>query len=118
MGRVCVGRLCYGPSLQWAEFAMGRDVQLPLYRTDTAIGQTNLVMSFTLLPLEVFDKLSNLLELFQTSLLKWIIYETERLWVEFDSNTTSLRKRFASHRLDLRIINRPFGMPCSVSNLR
>ena len=30
MGRVCVGRLCYRPSLQWAEFAMGRDVQLPL----------------------------------------------------------------------------------------
>ena len=30
MGRVCVGRLCYGPSLQWAEFAMGRDVQLPI----------------------------------------------------------------------------------------
>ena len=29
MGRVCVGRLCYGPSLQWAEFAMGRDIQLP-----------------------------------------------------------------------------------------
>ena len=29
MGRVCVGRLCYGPSLQWAEFAMSRDVQLP-----------------------------------------------------------------------------------------
>ena len=29
MGRVCVGRLCYGPSLRWAEFAMGRDVQLP-----------------------------------------------------------------------------------------
>ena len=29
MGRVCVGRLCYGPRLQWAEFAMGRDVQLP-----------------------------------------------------------------------------------------
>ena len=33
MGRVCVGRLCYGPSLQWAEFAMGRDVQLPLRST-------------------------------------------------------------------------------------
>ena len=32
MGRVCVGRLCYGPSLQWAEFAMGRDVQLPSIR--------------------------------------------------------------------------------------
>ena len=29
MGRVCVGRLCYGLGLQWAEFAMGRDVQLP-----------------------------------------------------------------------------------------
>ena len=28
MGRVCVGRLCYGPSLQWTEFAMGRGVQL------------------------------------------------------------------------------------------
>ena len=35
MGRVCMGllgmgRLGNGPSLQWAEFAMGRDVQLPL----------------------------------------------------------------------------------------
>ena len=30
MGRVCMGRLGYGPSLQWAEFVMGRDVQLPL----------------------------------------------------------------------------------------
>ena len=29
MGRVCMGRLGNGPSLQWAEFAMGRDVQLP-----------------------------------------------------------------------------------------
>ena len=33
MGRVCVGRLCYGPSLQWAEFALGRDVQLPMHVT-------------------------------------------------------------------------------------
>ena len=24
-----MGRLGYGPSLQWAEFVMGRDVQLP-----------------------------------------------------------------------------------------
>ena len=30
MGRVCMGRLGNGPSLQWAEFAMGRDVQLPV----------------------------------------------------------------------------------------
>ena len=30
MGRVCMGRLGNGPSLQWAEFAMGRDVQLPM----------------------------------------------------------------------------------------
>ena len=30
MGRVCVGRLCYWPSLQWTEFAIGRDVQLPV----------------------------------------------------------------------------------------
>ena len=30
MGRVCMGRLGNGPSLQWAEFAMDRDVQLPL----------------------------------------------------------------------------------------
>ena len=29
MGLVCVGRLCYGPSLEWAEFAIGRDIQLP-----------------------------------------------------------------------------------------
>ena len=28
MGRVCMGRVCYGPSLSWAEFVMGRDVQL------------------------------------------------------------------------------------------
>ena len=30
MGRVCMGRLSDGPSLQWGEFAMGRDVQLPV----------------------------------------------------------------------------------------
>ena len=29
MGRVCMGRAGYGPSLSWAEFVMGRDVQLP-----------------------------------------------------------------------------------------
>ena len=26
---VCMGRVCYGPSLSWAEFVMGRVVQLP-----------------------------------------------------------------------------------------
>ena len=38
MGRVCMGRVGYGPSLSssWAEFVMGRDVQLPVNR-DTAI---------------------------------------------------------------------------------
>ena len=30
MGLVCIGRVGYGPSLSWAEFVMGRDVQLPL----------------------------------------------------------------------------------------
>ena len=30
MCRVCMGRLGNGPSLQWAEFAVGRDVQLPV----------------------------------------------------------------------------------------
>ena len=30
MGRVCMGRVCYGPSLSWAEFVMGRVVQLPV----------------------------------------------------------------------------------------
>ena len=29
MGRVCMGRVGYGPSLSWAKFVMGRDVQLP-----------------------------------------------------------------------------------------
>ena len=29
MGRVCMGRVCYGPSLSWAEFVMSRVVQLP-----------------------------------------------------------------------------------------
>ena len=32
MGRVCMGRVCYGPSLSWAEFVMGRVVQLPRIR--------------------------------------------------------------------------------------
>ena len=36
MGRVCMDRLCYGPSLQYVEFVMGRDVQLP----------SNLVLTF------------------------------------------------------------------------
>ena len=31
MGRVCMGRVGYGPSLSWAEFVMGRDVQLPVH---------------------------------------------------------------------------------------
>ena len=31
MGRVCMGRLGYGPSLSWAEFVMGRDVQRRSY---------------------------------------------------------------------------------------
>ena len=35
MGRVCMGRVCYGPSLSWAEFVMGRVVQLPSIRTST-----------------------------------------------------------------------------------
>ena len=30
MGRVCMGRLGNGPSMQWAEFAVGQDVQLPI----------------------------------------------------------------------------------------
>ena len=30
MGRVCMGRVGYGPSLSWAEFVMGGEVQLPL----------------------------------------------------------------------------------------
>ena len=30
MGQVCYGPSLYGPSLSWAEFVMGRDVQLPL----------------------------------------------------------------------------------------
>ena len=29
MGRVCMGRFGYGPSLSWTEFVMGRVVQLP-----------------------------------------------------------------------------------------
>ena len=30
MGRACMDRVCYGPSLSWAEFVMGRVVQLPI----------------------------------------------------------------------------------------
>ena len=32
MGLDCMGRVGYGPSLSWAEFVMGRVVQLPLAR--------------------------------------------------------------------------------------
>ena len=41
MGRVCMGRVGYGPSLSWAEFVMGRDVQLPPKRlvTDWLLSQ-------------------------------------------------------------------------------
>ena len=28
MGRVCIGQAGYGPSLSWAKFGKGRDVQL------------------------------------------------------------------------------------------
>ena len=36
MGRVCTGRVGYWPSLSWAEFVMGRDVQLPINHNDVA----------------------------------------------------------------------------------
>ena len=41
MGQVCVGQLCYWPCLQWAEFAMGPDVQLP---PEGAVRFNNAVM--------------------------------------------------------------------------
>ena len=44
MGRVCMGRVCYGPSLSWAEFVMGRVVQLP------TVGMNEIMMS----PIELF----------------------------------------------------------------
>ena len=37
MGRVSMGRVGYGPSLSWAEFVMGRDVQLPFTVTFSMI---------------------------------------------------------------------------------
>ena len=40
MGRVCMGRVGYGPSMSWAEFVMGRDVQLP-YKT---LGNMRLII--------------------------------------------------------------------------
>ena len=36
-----MGRLCNVPSLQWAEFAMGRDVQLPTGLMESLIPKTN-----------------------------------------------------------------------------
>ena len=39
MGRVCMGRVGYGPSLSWAEFVMGRDVQLPSQENATRTNQ-------------------------------------------------------------------------------
>ena len=40
MGRICMGRVGYGPSLSWAEFVMGRDVQLPNYSPRAVTGLT------------------------------------------------------------------------------
>ena len=49
MGRVCMvrdlvaelvmGRVCYGPSLSWAEFVMGRDVPESLVQGSTTLPQ-------------------------------------------------------------------------------
>ena len=38
MGRVCMGRVGYGPSLSWAENVMGRDVQLPISYTSFKVN--------------------------------------------------------------------------------
>ena len=46
MGRVCMGRVGYGPSLSWAEFVMGRDVQLP-FPPVTAPGEGLSIWRFT-----------------------------------------------------------------------
>ena len=46
MGRVCMGRVCYGPTLSWAEFVMGRVVQLPLrHLTKTGNGNSFLAVA-------------------------------------------------------------------------
>ena len=43
MGRVCMGRVGYGPSLSWAEFVMGRDVLLPFncLTISASVGSTS-----------------------------------------------------------------------------
>ena len=41
MGRVCMGRVCYGPSLSWAEFVMGRVVQLPSHPAVTSSSSSD-----------------------------------------------------------------------------
>ena len=40
MGRDCMGRVGYGPSLSWAEFVMGRFVQLPDQEPDQELKQS------------------------------------------------------------------------------
>ena len=58
MGRICMGRVGYWPSLSWAEFVMGRDVQLPSLHTDCEDPDLSLCCCFFLIysnTLEIFS---------------------------------------------------------------
>ena len=49
MGRVCMGRVGYGPSLCWAEFVMGRDVQLPFEKVREVMVATDVLNLYTII---------------------------------------------------------------------
>ena len=56
MGRVCTGRVGYGPSLSWAEFVMGRDVQLPFL---VARSPTKKINKINVLPFETRSQIKD-----------------------------------------------------------
>ena len=63
MGRVCMvrdlvaelvmGRVCYGPSLSWAEFVMGRDVPESKHLSQSHMSMFLYVLTQTVIPVYI-----------------------------------------------------------------
>ena len=63
-----VYRVCYGPSLSWADFAMGRVVQLP--KNGLSVADPRLYIRTCM---KVFEYIPNLRRTFTRPLIIWFI---------------------------------------------
>ena len=73
MGRVCMGRVCYWPSLSWAEFVMGRvclGPRCPVTITTFNVNRSDI--SPISKPEEIYDDIKLLIENLKEAGVRWV----------------------------------------------